>query len=63
MNKNDKETLELLKKLIKEVKLEIVNKKLISENKTPQDVFKTHEKNIKDYVSKNIFEILKNSER
>lgn len=61
--KSDKETMELLRSLIKEVKNEIKNKKLMVESKTPQDVFKTHEKNIKDYILDNISEVIKNAEK
>jgi len=60
---DDKNTLEYLKSLIKEVKQEMKTKKVISEAKTPQTVFNTHEKNIKEYVTQNLFEILKNSEK
>ncbi len=59
---DDKKTIEYLKTLIKEVKGELKTKKLISESKTPQEVFKTHEKNIKEYVAENVFNILKNAE-
>lgn len=62
MNNQDKNTIEYLKKLIKEVKKEMQTKKMITESKTPQDVFKNHQKNIKEYVADKIFEVIKNSE-
>lgn len=62
MNNQDKSTIEYLKKLIKEVKKEMQTKKIITEAKTPKDIFNNHQKNIKEYVSEKIFEVIKNSE-
>ena len=63
MNKSDVQTLELIKKLINEVKTELGNKKVLSEGKTPQDVFKNHEKNMKEYIANNVWETIKNSQK
>lgn len=50
MNNEDKAAIELIKKLINEVKKENANKKVLTEGKTAQQVFQTHKKQIKEYV-------------
>jgi len=63
MTKRDLKTLEMLKQMITEVKQEMATKKLIAESKTPQEVFNKHEKNIKEYVTKKLFETIRDAEK
>lgn len=56
-------SLDYIRNLINEVKEELNSKKVIAENKTPQEVFKKHEENIKEYVANRVFESLKQAEK
>lgn len=62
MSKSDEATLNMIRKLIMEVKRELSEKKVLTENKTPEKVFNNHEKNMKEYVAKNVWDTIKNSQ-
>lgn len=61
MEKKDRESLDILRKLIEEVKREMSSKKVLTESKTPEKIFESHQKNIKEYVLNNVWNTIKNS--
>jgi hypothetical protein len=63
MADNDQAVLNMIKQLIKEVKEDMKVKKVLAEGKTPQDVFKHHEKELKRYIIENVMNTLQESEK
>lgn len=63
MNTEDNKTLQLIKELIKEVAQDIRKKKVLTESKTPEKISEDHRANIKEYVAKNVWETIKNSQK
>ena len=61
-DKKDEVVLDTIRQLIKEVKEEMQQKKVLVENKTPQKVFNHHSENLKRYILENVMKALKQSE-
>ncbi len=60
---NDEKVLNTIKQLIKEVKQEMQTKKVLSESKTPEQVFNKHQKDIKMYITEQVINALKDAEK
>lgn len=61
-NKNDEVVLNTIKQIIKEVKQEMHQKKILTENKTPEKVFADRQKDLKKYILENVLKTLKDAE-
>ena len=62
MSDSDK-TIEMLKQVIKEVKQEMQTKKVLTEAKEPEQIFKKHEKDMRSYITENVLKVLKDAEK
>ena len=60
---NDEKVLDTIKQMIQEVKQEMQQKKVLTESKTPQQVFNKHEKDMKRYITEAVINTLKDAER
>ena len=60
---NDEKVLDTIKQMIQEVKQEMQQKKVLTEGKTPQQVFNKHEKDMKRYITEAVINTLKDAER
>ena len=60
---NDEKVLDTIKQVIQEVKQEMQQKKVLTESKTPQQVFNKHEKDMKRYITEAVINTLKDAER
>lgn len=63
MANSNKEVLNSIREIIKEVKEEMKTKKVLTENKTPQKVFNDHQKELKKYILENVLKTLKVAEK
>ena len=60
---SDEKVLDTIKQMIKEVKEEMQQKKVLAEGKTPEQVFNKHEKDMKRYITEAVINTLKDAER
>ena len=60
---SDEKVLDSIKQIIKEVKEEMQQKKVLTEGKTPEQVFNKHEKDMKRYITEAVINTLKDAER
>jgi len=60
---SDEKVLDTIKQMIKEVKEEMQQKKVLTEGKTPEQVFNKHEKDMKRYITEAVINTLKDAER
>jgi len=58
----DEKVLETIKQLIKEVKQEMQTKKVLTEGKVPEEIFKKHQKDIRTFIAENVIKALKDAE-
>jgi len=61
--KNDQMVIDTIKQIIKEVKSEMSNKKILSENKSAEVVFNKHRSDIKKYIVENVIKALAEAEK
>ena len=59
----DEKVLDTIKQLIKEIKQEMQHKKVLTEGKTPEQIFNKHEKDMKRYITEAVISTLKNAEK
>lgn len=60
---SDEKVLDTIKQIIKEVKQEMQQKKVLVENKEPQQVFNKHEKEMRKYITEAVIKTLKDAEK
>lgn len=60
---SDEKVLDTIKQMIKEVKEEMQQKKVLTEGKTPEQVFNKHEKDMKRYITEAVINTLKDAEK
>ncbi len=60
---SDEKVLDSIKQIIKEVKEEMQQKKVLTEGKTPEQVFNKHEKDMKRYITEAVINTLKDAEK
>ena len=61
--KRDEMVLSTIRQVIKEVKQEMQNKKVLTEGKTAQEVFDRQEHNMRNFITENVLKVLKISEQ
>jgi len=59
----DEEVIKTIQQLIKEVKQEMKQKKVLAESKQPEEVFNHHQKEIKRYIVENVLKALSEAEK
>ena len=59
----DEDVIKTIKQVIKEVKQEMQNKKVLTEGKTAEQVFNHHEREMKKFILENVLKTLKDSEK
>lgn len=60
---NDEKVLDTIKQIIKEVKQEMQHKKVLTEGKSPQQVFENHTTSMRKYITEAVLETLKIAEK
>lgn len=58
MSKANDEVLKTISRLINEVKNDLNNKKVLVENKQPEQIFEQHKKQIEEYIKENVTEAI-----
>lgn len=62
-NNKDAMVINTIQQLIREVKEEMKEKKVLTEGKTAQEVFDNRERDMKRYITENVLKALKDAEK